>query len=35
MVVLVRTTKGGAVLVKARCGSISQDNKGWCCTSQG
>ena len=29
MKVQVGTTKGGAVLVKARCGSISQDNKGW------
>ena len=33
--VQVGTTQGGAVLLKARSGSISRDNTGWCCTTQG
>ena len=28
-------TQGGAVPVKASFGSISRDNTGWCCTTQG
>ena len=31
----VGITQGGAVLLKARSGSISRDNTGWCCTTQG